>query len=103
MASVSPEGGKAVNDRLVKQRAEAITKWISHEISANLDYAVDQTGIDWDLLIKLVEENKSVPYRDEVLDILYNTPAIVVEGGQEIEKRYNARFERWRGLSLDIC
>ena len=90
VASVSPEGGKAVNDRLVKQRAEAITKWISHEISANLDYAVDQTGIDWDLLIKLVEENKSVPYRDEVLDILYNTPAIVVEGGKEVEKRYNA-------------
>jgi NDP-sugar pyrophosphorylase family protein len=56
VASVSPEGGKAVNDRLVKQRAEAITKWISHEISANLDYAVDQTGIDWDLLIKLVEK-----------------------------------------------
>ena len=26
VASVSPEGGKAVNDRLVKQRAEAITK-----------------------------------------------------------------------------
>jgi hypothetical protein len=87
VASVSPEGGKDVNDRLAKQRAEAITKWISREISADLDYAVESTGIDWELLIKLVEERKNVPYRDEVLDILHNTPAIVVEGGKDVEKR----------------
>lgn len=90
VSSASPEGGKAVNDRLAKQRAEAITKWISREISADLDYAVESTGIDWDLLIKLVEENENVPNRDEVLELLRNTPATTMENGKEVETRYNA-------------
>lgn len=90
VSSASPEGGKALNARLAKQRAEAITNWISREISANLDYAVESTGIDWELLIKLIEEREEVPYRDEVLDVLHNVPAIVVEGGKEVEKRYDA-------------
>ena len=89
VSSASPEGGKAVNDRLAKQRAEAITKWLSREISAELDYAVESTGIDWDLLIKLVEENEKVPHRAEVLELLNNTPIYAVENGQEVNKRYN--------------
>ena len=89
VSSASPEGGKAVNDRLAKQRAEAITKWLSREISAELDYAVESTGIDWDLLVKLVEENENVPHRAEVLELLNNTPIYAVENGQEVNKRYN--------------
>ena len=90
VASVSPEGGKAVNERIGKLRAEAIVNWISREIAANLDYSVEYMGIDWELLIELVEGRDDVPYRSEVLDILRNTPAVVTEGGKEVEKRYNA-------------
>ena len=90
VSSASPEGGKAVNDRLARQRAEAITKWISREIAADLDYAVESTGIDWDLLIKLIEENENVPYRDEVLDLLSKVPVHTMVDGKEVETRYNA-------------
>jgi hypothetical protein len=90
VSSASPEGGQAVNDRLAKQRAEAITNWISREISAELDYAVESTGIDWDLLIKLIEESEGVPSRDEVLELLHNTPARMAVNGKVVESRYNA-------------
>lgn len=89
VSSASPEGGKALNDRIGKQRAEAITQWISREIAVDLDYAVESTGIDWDLLKSLILENEGVPYRDEVLELLETVPAIVVENGKEVEVRYN--------------
>ena len=89
VSSVSPEGGKAINDRIAKQRAEAITQWISREIAVDLDYAVESTGIDWELLKELIIEDEGVPYRDEVLELLERVPAIVVENGKEVEVRYN--------------
>lgn len=89
VSSASPEGGKAINDRIAKQRAEAITQWISREIAVDLDYAVESTGIDWELLKTLIIEDEGVPYRDEVLELLERVPAIVVENGKEVEVRYN--------------
>lgn len=89
VSSASPEGGKALNARIAKLRAEAITEWISREIAVNLDYAVESTGIDWELLESLVKQNDNVPHRDEVLELLANTPIIVVEDGKEVEVRYN--------------
>ena len=89
VSSASPEGGKAINDRIAKQRAEAITQWISREIAVDLDYAVESTGIDWELLKTLIIEDEGVPYRDEVLELLERVPAIIVEDGKEIEVRYN--------------
>ena len=73
VSSASPEGGKAINDRIAKQRAEAITKWISHEIGVNVEYRVETMGIDWALLVELVKNSdKVIPYRDEVLELLLN-------------------------------
>lgn len=96
LSSVSPEGGKLVNERIAKQRAQAITDWISREIRVNLEFAVLSMGIDWDEFITLVEANDQVPYRDEVLDILRNTPDIVVQDGKEIFMRYEA-LQKLRG------
>lgn len=89
VSSASPEGGKAINDRIAKQRAEAIAQWISREIAVDLDYAVESTGVDWELLKALIIEAEGVPYRDEVLELLERVPAIVVENGKEVEVRYN--------------
>ena len=89
VSSASPEGGKAINDRIAKQRAEAIARWISREIAVDLDYAVESTGVDWELLKALIIEAEGVPYRDEVLELLERVPAIVVENGKEVEVRYN--------------
>lgn len=89
LSSASPEGGAKVNDRLAKQRAEAIMQWISREIAVDLEYAVESTGIDWELLRTLILENEDVPYRDEVLKLLDTVPVVVVENGKEVEVRYN--------------
>ena len=89
VSSASPEGGKTLNDRIAKMRAKAITDWISREIAVNLEYAVESTGIDWELLKSLIEEDKDVPYRNEVLELLEKVPATKVENGKEIELRYN--------------
>ena len=89
VSSVSPEGGKAINDRIAKQRAEAIARWISREIAVDLDYAVESTGVDWELLKALIIEAEGVPYRDEVLELLERVPGIVVANGKELEVRYN--------------
>ena len=91
VASTSPEGSKAVNDRLAKKRAEAITKWISREISVKLDYAVDQTSIDWELLEELVQADEKVPYRNEVLELLRTTEEFTTDkNGKTVENRHNA-------------
>ncbi len=96
LSSVSPEGSKKANQRIAKQRAEAIIAWISREISVNLDYAVESMGIDWALLTKLIEQNDKVPYRDEVLDILQNTPDIIIQDGNEKNVRYE-KLQQLRG------
>lgn len=88
VASASPEGGKLVNDRLARLRAEAITKWVSNHISIKLDYAVESLSIDWQNLIEMISQNDDVPYRDEVLELLRNTPEYVERGGVMVQERY---------------
>ncbi len=86
-SSVSPEGSNAINDRLVKARARAIAAWISKRFNVEVGYIVDSMGVDWETLITLVEEAEDVPYREEVLDILYNTPEKVTRNGKVINER----------------
>ena len=73
LSSTSPEGGAAVNDRIAKRRAAAISEWISREINAKVGYEVVSMGLDWGELIDLVQGSDEVPYRDEVLALLQDT------------------------------
>lgn len=74
VSSVSPEGSARANERIAKQRAEAITEWIRREINVDVEYAVESMGVDWALLGELVQNtDNAVPYRDEVLKILLDT------------------------------
>ena len=88
VASASPEGSQQLNSRLAKLRAQAITNWISREISVKLEYDIEATRIDWNTLTRLVENSTKVPYRDEVLDILRNTSAEVKAGGATTSERF---------------
>lgn len=88
VSSVSPEGTKSVNERIAKQRAVAITNWVNNELSADLDYAIDATSVDWELLVSLVEQRDDVPHKAEVLDVLRNTPVSVEQNGVVVEKRF---------------
>ncbi|MBO7198940.1 MAG: DUF3575 domain-containing protein [Alistipes sp.] len=73
LSSTSPEGGAAINDRIAKRRAAAISEWIGREINAKVGYEVVSMGLDWDELIDLVQGSEEVPYRDEVVALLQNT------------------------------
>ena len=91
LASVSPEGSDAVNERILKERASSVVNWINQYIFEPVDRVVDYGGIDRDILVKLVEEHKEsryLPYRNEVLDILRN------EYVADKPLGYNGCFER---------
>ena len=86
-SSTSPEGGKALNDRLAEGRAKAITNWLKAKTSADLVYSVETTRTDWDMLISFVEKSNDVPHKQEVLDILRNTPEFIERDGKVVDYR----------------
>lgn len=93
LSGVSPEGSKAVNDRIAKQRAQSIVDWINKEIKADVGFRVDVMGVDWAKLIELVEKDPKVPYRAEVLNVLKTTPVVTIKNGVEQTPRFNTL--RW--------
>ena len=93
LSGVSPEGSKAVNDRIAKQRAQAIVNWINKEIKADVGFRVEVLGVDWAKLIELVEKDPKVPYREEVLKVLKTTPVVTIKNGVEQNVRFNTL--RW--------
>ena len=95
VSSTSPEGSKAVNDRIAEQRAKAITDWLMAKTSAELVYNVESMRTDWGMLISAVESRKDVPYREEVLEIMRNTPEFVEREGDAVAQR---SFAQERGL-----
>ena len=88
-ASVSPEGSKEINERLVKQRAEAITRWIGQKMSIDVEFEVVATGIDWHVLDSLVQATPEVPHRREVLDIIASAPTSGAASGVEASECYD--------------
>ncbi len=95
-ASASPEGSTQINTKLVNARAQAIVDLLSKKINGKIGYEINFMGIDWDLLIQEVDANDKVPYRDEVLDILKNTPETITVNGNTINER-NRQLEKLRG------
>ena len=95
-ASASPEGSTQINAKLVNERAQAIVNLLGEKINSQVGYEIDFVGINWDLLIDEVEANDKVPYRDEVLDILRNTPETITVNGTTINER-NRQLEKLRG------
>lgn len=86
-SGASPEGGTPVNKRLAKERAEHIRAFLKR--NARLDTLRFESlprGVDWRGLEKLVIASE-MPYRDEVLDILHNTPEWVIRNGKVVDSR----------------
>lgn len=101
-ASASPEGSNRINNHLVNARAKAIADWIGKKFNTKIGYEIDFKGIDWQLLLLLVEHNEDVPYRDEVIDIIKNTPKQVKVKGvwvnqrqKKLEALHNGEAYRW--------
>lgn len=102
-SSVSPEGTNFINQRLIKARASAISKWISRRFDVEIGYVVEAMGVDWASLVELIEESEEVPYKEEVLELLRNTPEkstnhkgrVVNERRNRLEKLHNGEPYRY--------
>lgn len=76
VSGASPEGTWRLNQRLSKNRANRIRSVLKRYISLPDTVIVeDSRGIDWQGLYELVEAS-DMQYRDEVLDIIKNTPEL---------------------------
>ena len=87
VGTASPEGVSVLNKRLSENRAKNLVAWIEEYISlegATLD--IQALGIDWERLERQVVAS-DMPYRDEVLEILRNTPVWVIRDGKVVDSR----------------
>ena len=85
--SASPDGNSLFNARLAEKRAENIVAWMKERFSfPDLTYKVYSVGVDWNGLTDLVKAS-DMPYKDEVLDILHNTPENVFRDGVLVDSR----------------
>lgn len=98
MSSASPEGGSLINQHLIENRAKQIADWVSKRFKVEIGYEVDMMDIDWDLLIQLVEQHPSVPAKDQVLDILRNTPES--QRQVQLEQLQNGSVGQWLLVNL---
>ena len=74
VAYASPEGRQVYNQWLSGKRAESMKRFLKVKYPA-VDFSNLKTyakGEDWAGLVKMVEKDKNVPYRNEVLKILRN-------------------------------
>lgn len=70
VSSVSPEGTTSFNARLAERRAKAIAEWINSQFDIDVELTYESLGVDWSVLINLVDTTFGVPYRAEVLATL---------------------------------
>ena len=70
-SGASPEGPQALNERLSKERAEAIINYLKR--STDIDDSmliVHSPGVDWEGLILLVKASDEVPDKEAVLQMM---------------------------------
>lgn len=83
----SPEGSTKRNEELSERRAENIIAWLKRRLPfPDAVYVKHVVGEDWQGLAALVEASDML-YRDEVLDILHNTPVWIVREGKVVDGR----------------
>lgn len=86
-ASFSPEGGDAVNGRLLSERGAGIRAYIGTRVGiADSLFKIHSGGIDWAALTSLVAAS-DIPDRAMVLGVLQNTPEPVSGNGSGERKR----------------
>lgn len=81
----SPDGTNAANQRLAKNRCTAITDYLIAE--TGVDPSLIQShaeGIAWEELRRMVDSDNRVPWREEVLQVLDNTPLWIVDANGKI-------------------
>lgn len=81
----SPDGSNAANERLSRNRCRTISEYLLNE--TGIDPSLIHTeaeGIAWDELLRMVQADAGVPYREEVLELLRTTPVWVFDDDNRV-------------------
>ncbi len=84
-AYASPDGTNEANERLTGYRCDEIANYVISRtgIAPGLLKALPG-GVAWDELLRLVEQTPDVPYREQVIDVLKNTPVWVFDSAGSV-------------------
>lgn len=97
VGGASPEGSVRINRRLSEKRAASLFDYLSARTSIDsVGHTTHFLGRDWRGLIRLVEADPDVPYRDETLATLRSI-ADEKDAGQEADRAHINRIKRLRG------
>ena len=84
IGSASPEGSVNINNSLSEKRAATLLNYLHKYTSFNDSItSFEYIGRDWEGLLDMVKNDKNVPDRDTVIDILENIIASVNNGNQQ--------------------
>ena len=73
IGGASPESGIHLNERLSESRANVLLDYLSHYVALSADNTnLVCLGRDWQGLLNLVKADDMVPYRDEVIALIYD-------------------------------
>ena len=99
VATCSPEGLYSFNARLSKNRAKSIRKILSEHITLPDSVIVERAvAINWEGLRRDVVADPNVPHRDEIIDIIDNTPELIIgKDGKHKELRKQRLIWRFDG------
>lgn len=87
VSGTSPEGTEKANERLSRARTARMQHYLERHFSSwEVSYDLRSDGEDWSGLASLVAAS-DMPARDEVLNILRNTPVWVIENGKVVDSR----------------
>lgn len=96
-AYASPEGTAAANDRLSENRAKRLAEYICSRTGlSESDLTIEGHGIDWEQLEEKTAAS-DVPYKEEVLDVLRNTPEWIYDDNNRIIDGRKHRLGMLRG------
>lgn len=105
--SASPEGASYDNRTLAENRSHALDAWFADTLGLRAAlYHREAVGEDWEGLARIIR-TLDVPWRDEAVSVIVNSPEWVVEGGKVVDSRKN-RLRRvdggraWRWLDENV-
>lgn len=89
ISGASPDGPTDRNEKLSRQRAESIRSYLINNIPQlppNM-FVIKSAGEDWESLLRYVRESYDIPLKDQVIDIILNTPIWVKKDGVIVDGR----------------
>lgn len=95
-SAASPDGAYTYNLELARKRGRSIIEYLNPIISdTSAEFDVVSKGIDWATLDILVSES-DIEAKEKALDIIRNTPELVIENGKYVDGRTH-RLKMLRG------